>query len=126
MITLQGLPSCVFRWIVPLEPHVQALVGVRGFASPVRAPTQARCLVTASANMAAFFSRPTSAAVKIVAPPRPDGSPAPQLSQDQNRTRAGNAPFRSSHTIVKSQKQNCAETLQNLGVYTFSCNRGPH
>ncbi|KAF8583430.1 hypothetical protein K439DRAFT_1412181 [Ramaria rubella] len=37
--------------------------------------------------MAAFFSRPTSAAVKIVAPPRPDGSPAPQPSQDQNQSK---------------------------------------
>ncbi|KAF8512098.1 hypothetical protein BU17DRAFT_96630 [Hysterangium stoloniferum] len=58
--------------------------------------------------MAAFFSRPTSAAVKIVAPSRPDGSPAPQLPQDQNPT----FPNLGNHKSICVHKAILANDLQ--------------
>jgi hypothetical protein len=90
---------------VSWNPLVASAQRSADFVTTARAPSS--LFLTASIvqpTMAAFFSRPTSAAVKIVAPPRPDGSPAPQPSQDQNRTRWHLLSLSSSHTRILETK----------------------
>lgn len=86
------------------------------FYAPTRSLVHSECGVLF--QMAAFFSRPASAAVKIVAPPRLDGSPAPQPVQDQNRK---SLPFLARRTHIHGhQNSNYVATMQNLGPHILT------